>query len=139
MPSGYHHLTYGERCRTCALRKSGLSDPAIARQLCRDRTTVCREIRRNGGGREYRHGPARDMGRLRPADLGRAARSLRKWPVLHFGVEVGGERRRTALPPDRECGAVCARGPAGVGVDGAPGRDTRGVGRCRSTLPELAT
>ncbi len=55
MPSGCHHLTYGERCRTCALRKSGLSDPAIARQIGRDRTTVRREIRRNGGGRGYRH------------------------------------------------------------------------------------
>ncbi len=48
MPSGYHHLTHEERCRTCALRKSGLSDPAIARQLGRDRTTVWREIRRTG-------------------------------------------------------------------------------------------
>ena len=58
MPSGYHHLTYGERCQTCAPRKSGLSDPAIARQIGRDRTTVRREIRRNGGGRGYRHGQA---------------------------------------------------------------------------------
>ncbi len=58
MPSGYHHLTYGERCQIYALRKSGLSDLAIARQIGRDRTTVRREIRRNGGGRGCRHGQA---------------------------------------------------------------------------------
>ncbi len=29
MPSGYHHLTHEERCQIYALRKSGLSDPAI--------------------------------------------------------------------------------------------------------------
>ncbi len=40
MPRGCRHLTYGERCRTSALRKSGLSDLAISRQLDRDRTTV---------------------------------------------------------------------------------------------------
>ena len=51
MPKGYHHLTYGERCQIYALRKSGLSGLAIARQLGRDRTTVWREVRRNSGGR----------------------------------------------------------------------------------------
>ncbi|MCY3874722.1 MAG: helix-turn-helix domain-containing protein, partial [Rhodobacteraceae bacterium] len=55
MPKGYHHLTYGERCQIYALRKSGLSGLAIARQLGRDRTTIWREVRRNSGGRGYRH------------------------------------------------------------------------------------
>ncbi len=55
MPKGYHHLTYEERCQIYALRKSGLSGLAIARQLGRDRTTVWREVRRNSGGRGYRH------------------------------------------------------------------------------------
>jgi len=36
MPKGYRHLTYGERCQIYALRKSGLSGAAIARQLGRD-------------------------------------------------------------------------------------------------------
>ncbi len=55
MPSSYHHLTHEESCQIYALRKSGLSDPAIARQLGRDRTTIWREVRRNSGGRGYRH------------------------------------------------------------------------------------
>ena len=40
MPEGDRHLTCAERCQIHALRKSGLSGPAIARQLGRDRTTV---------------------------------------------------------------------------------------------------
>ncbi len=56
MPRGCRRLTCGERCRTCALRKSGLSDPAIARQIGRDRTTVWREIRRNNAGRFRKEG-----------------------------------------------------------------------------------
>ena len=58
MPKGYRHLTYAERCQIHALRKSGLSDAAIARQLGRDRTTVWREMRRNSGERGYRHAQA---------------------------------------------------------------------------------
>ncbi len=52
MPKGHRRLNHEERCQIYALRKSGLSDPAIARQLGRDRTTVCREIRRNSGSRD---------------------------------------------------------------------------------------
>ena len=58
MPEGYRHLTYAERCQIHALRKSGHSNGAIARQLGRDRTTVWREVRRNSGKRGYRHGQA---------------------------------------------------------------------------------
>ncbi len=58
MAKGYRPLTCGERCQSHALRKSGISDAAIARQLGRDRTTVWREVRRNSGKRGYRHGQA---------------------------------------------------------------------------------
>ena len=59
MPKGYHHLTQEERCQICALRKSGLSQPAIARQLGRDRMTIWRQVLQDGGGRGYRHKQAR--------------------------------------------------------------------------------
>ncbi len=58
MPEGYRHLTFDERCQIYALRKSGLSNGAIARQLGRHPATISREIRRNGGGRGYRQGQA---------------------------------------------------------------------------------
>ncbi len=50
MPEGHRHLTHEERCRIGALKESGLSDGAIAARLGRDRTSVWRELRRNGGG-----------------------------------------------------------------------------------------
>ena len=55
MPNGYRHLTCAERCRTCAPRKGGLSVSGVAQQLGRPRSTVSREVRRNGGGRGQRH------------------------------------------------------------------------------------
>ena len=58
MPKGYRHLTCDERCQIHALKKSGLSVPAIAAQLGRDRSTIHREIRRSSGGRGYRHAQA---------------------------------------------------------------------------------
>ncbi len=50
MPEGHRHLTHEERCQIGALKESGLSDGAIAARLGRDRSSVSRELRRNGGG-----------------------------------------------------------------------------------------
>ncbi len=58
MPKDYHHLTQPERCQIYALRKSGLSQGAVARQLGRCRSVISREIRRNSGERGYRHAQA---------------------------------------------------------------------------------
>ena len=55
MPEGYHHLTCLERCQIEALRKVGTSSAAIAERLGYDRSTVCREIKRNAGRCGYRH------------------------------------------------------------------------------------
>ncbi len=191
MPSGCHHLTYGERCQIYALRKSGLSDsghcpadrpgpddclardPAQRRRArlqaqagagqglgaARRRLVRCQEDDAGSGGGRRRTGLRRAGARTGPpaasarrasrwragsgyastsAPTGRpaggstcscaaagrsrtgradairagaasrapgawirhhraifgtrAARSLRKWPVLHFGVEVGHQR-----------------------------------------------
>ena len=76
MPVSYHHLTHEERCQIYALRKSGLSGPAIARQLGRDRTTVWREVRRNSGGRGYRHKQAHGMASARRSAASSVARKM---------------------------------------------------------------
>jgi IS30 family transposase len=33
MPKGYHHLTYDQRCQIYALKKSGMSQNKIAKQI----------------------------------------------------------------------------------------------------------
>ncbi len=76
MPEGHRHLTYAERCQIHALRKSGLSGPAIARQLGRDRTTVWREVRRNSGRRGYRHKQARRKSDRRRSAASSVARKM---------------------------------------------------------------
>ena len=112
MPSGYHHLTHGERCRTCALRKSGLSDLAIARQIGRDRTTVRREIRRNGGGRGYRHGQAQCKASARRSAASSVARKMTRERWRTAGGQAGG-----GLEP----GADRRPLPQGGHPDGGPG------------------
>ena len=48
-------------------------------------------------------------------------------PLASHAGAIPGERRRTSLPQDRGKRPVCARRPAGMGVDDAPGRDSRRV------------
>ncbi len=55
MPKSYRHLTHEDRCQIYAMKKSGLSHRAIAGQLSRDPRTISPEIKRNTGGRGYRH------------------------------------------------------------------------------------
>ena len=55
MPKRCRHPACEEGGRIHVLGKSGRSNPAIARLLGRDRTTIRREVRRNGGGRGYRY------------------------------------------------------------------------------------
>lgn len=47
---GYHHLTICERERVMCMREQGKSIGEVARALGRSRSTVSRELRRNGGG-----------------------------------------------------------------------------------------
>ena len=58
MRSGYRHLTRHDRCQIQALRKSGLSQRAVAAEAGRSQSTVSRGISRNSGQRGYRHGQA---------------------------------------------------------------------------------
>jgi IS30 family transposase len=55
VPKGYRQLTYDLRCQIYALKKSGQSNRAIARQLGVHSRTIDREIARNSGKRGYRY------------------------------------------------------------------------------------
>ena len=75
MPTGYHHLTYEERCRIYALKQRGDSQHQIAKHLRVSRSTISREIRRNSGLRGYRYKQAEAFATERRK---RASRSPRK-------------------------------------------------------------
>ena len=75
MPTGYHHLTYEERCRIYALKQRGDSQHQIAKHLRVSRSTISREIRRKSGLRGYRYKQAEAFATERRK---RASRSPRK-------------------------------------------------------------
>ena len=60
MPKGYHHLTYDLRCQIYILKDRGDLPPAIARALKVDPSTIRRELKRNKGGKGYRHQQAQE-------------------------------------------------------------------------------
>jgi IS30 family transposase len=54
MPNNYHHLTNEQRCQIEALKRSRMSNAAIACQLGVDRATIGRELKRNRTRGGYR-------------------------------------------------------------------------------------
>lgn len=55
MPRSYQQLTYDERCQIVVLKERGDSPSQIARLLKRHRSSITRELTRNGQGSKY-HG-----------------------------------------------------------------------------------
>jgi transposase, IS30 family len=45
----YHRLTEGERNQVYALKKAGLTQHAIADHIGVNKSTICRELKRNTG------------------------------------------------------------------------------------------
>ena len=61
----YHQITQEERYQIYALKKEGLSQTAIAKNLSRDKGTISRELRRNKGLKGYRPKQAEEMAKDR--------------------------------------------------------------------------
>ena len=57
----YHQITQEERYQIYALKKEGLSQIVIAKNLSRDKSTISRELKRNKGLRGYRPNQAEEM------------------------------------------------------------------------------
>lgn len=53
--TSYKQLNYEQRCQIEALKKSGLSQQAIADAVCVSQSCISRELSRNTGERGYRH------------------------------------------------------------------------------------
>ena len=65
MPTGYHHLTYDQRCQICTLKTRGDSLSKIASEVGVDRSTISREIGRNARRRGYRFKRAHERSKQR--------------------------------------------------------------------------
>ena len=77
MPKAYHHLTYAQRCQIYILKDRGDSLSSIARALDVHPSTIGRELKRNTGGKGYRHQQAQEK-----ADIRRNSKPNKKITVL---------------------------------------------------------
>lgn len=102
----YHQLTPGERYELSALRRQGVCPAGIARALHRDRSTVTREIRRNGDtDGAYRPANADDYTRWRRARSRRNQRfTAQDWALVVERLQeqwspeqIAGRFRRTGI------------------------------------------
>ena len=72
----YRHVTYPVRCQIHALKSTGLSLRAIAKQVGYNVSTISREVRRNKGKRGYRFEQADRFARQRRAVVSRRPRKM---------------------------------------------------------------
>ena len=75
----YHRLTEGERNQVYALKKAGLTQCAIADQICVNKSTICRELKRNAGLRGYRPKQAHRLACARQSQIRRTRISDTTW------------------------------------------------------------
>lgn len=58
---GYKHLTTDSRCQIYALQSTGMKQKDISKHLGVSASTICRELKRNVGGKGYRYKQADEM------------------------------------------------------------------------------
>ena len=112
MPRGYHHLTQDERCQIWGLKKSGLSQRDIGRELGRHHTTIRREMQRNSGGRGYRYKQAHNKATERRHRASSVPRKMT--PALWQLVE---EKLGSWLEPRANFGSAASGRPSHGGAD----------------------
>lgn len=90
MAKGYHHVTREERSQIRLLKAMRYSVSEIARQLKRHRSTISREIKRNGGSwsyytdqadrraRERRRVASRNRGKMKPQLLEKVIKGIKQ-------------------------------------------------------------
>ena len=98
MPGGQRHLTHGDGCRIGALKKSGLSNGVIAARPGRDRSSVWRELRRNGGDSGYSPGEGRGRAEARRSGASSVPRKMtaERWAHVETSLTEGWSPERIA-------------------------------------------
>ena len=93
----YHRLTEGERNQIYALKKAGLTQCAIADQICVNKSTICRELKRNAGLRGYRPKQAHRLACARQSQMRRTRISDTTWTGVEKMIR---EDWRPSHPPE---------------------------------------
>ncbi len=98
MPQQFRHLQYDERCQIQALHQQGFSITAIAAQLQRHKSTVCRELRRNAGPSGYHHEQAQQLARERRHRAVTGPRKLQPaiWNIICDRLRCNGRSEQVA-------------------------------------------
>lgn len=100
MPHSYQQLTYDERCQISALKARGDSPSQIGRQLSRHRSSIIRELKRNGIQGKYQGPQAETQSQQR-----RFRKPTKMTPQLALTVE---EKLKLQWSPEQISGRLKA-------------------------------
>jgi IS30 family transposase len=113
MPKGYRHLTYDKRCQIYGLLKRGCAKTEIAQLLGVHRSTITRELKRNTGGKGYRHLQAQEKAAARRAAASGAPRKMQPGLVREIEEKLTQEQ----WSPDQISGWLKSQGRAFVSCE----------------------
>ena len=96
----YHQITSGERYRISALRQEGYCPASIARRIGRHRSSISRELRRNGSPWDGRYRPSK----AQEQPTGRRSRSRRNQRCADLEWEQVKSALRERWSPEQASG-----------------------------------
>lgn len=110
MPEGYHHLTMEDRCLISVCKQEGYSASVIAQKLGRHRSTVYRELDRNGCRKRYGAGAAHRRGVQRR----HRASSVPRKMTEELWARVSGLLEDEQWSPEQISGRLAVNGDARI-------------------------
>lgn len=102
MAKAYNHLTYEQRCQIFALKKSGLSQNKMAKQLGVAQSTISKELSRNSGQRGYRYKQAHE----KSVERRQRASSVKRKMTSDFTFLIEQLIRRNKMSPEQISGRL---------------------------------
>src|SRR6188768_1647577 len=98
----YHQITSEERYILATLRRQGLNQSEIARELGRHRSTICRELKRNSARCDGHYRPSKAIERT----AGRRSRSRRNQRFARSDLQLVDAQLRELWSPEQICGRL---------------------------------
>ncbi len=96
MPSGFNCLTWFDRCRLQALKKSGFPQRGIAAEVGCSQSTAVRELARNAGLRGCRCHQSQRLAETRRREASSVPRKMSpmSWKIIEICLRSGQARSR---------------------------------------------